>query len=57
MNEPRPNPFEVSMLEATLRKINSVLGTSDAHQCHRCKEWIADGEQPDGCRDPNCPEN
>jgi hypothetical protein len=26
------------------------------HQCRRCLEWIADGEEPDGCRDPGCPE-
>lgn len=23
--------------------------------CRRCKEWVPEGETPDGCRDPDCP--
>jgi len=57
MRNEAPSHPEVGLLEATLMKINSVLGTADAHQCRRCFEWIADGEEPDGCRDPDCPEN
>ena len=28
----------------------------ECHQCLHCLEWIADGEESDGCRDPSCPE-
>ncbi len=27
-----------------------------AHGCERCGERIENGTEPDGCRDPDCPE-
>lgn len=32
------------------------LFLEDMHRCPRCKEVLEDGCEPDGCRDPRCPE-
>ena len=50
-------------LEADGEKLRQFTGKDhgpvfvpEIHQCLHCLEWIADGEEPDGCRDPSCPE-
>ena len=50
-------------LEADGEKLRQLTGENhgpkfppEVHQCRRCLEWIVDGEEPYGCRDPDCPE-
>ena len=48
-----PNVYAGHVAKAIVDEMDTV---PELHQCHQCLEWIADGEEPDGCRDPNCPE-
>lgn len=48
--------------EAAVAELNATVGESaevDEFEvggfCRRCKEWVREDEDMDGCRDPDCP--
>ncbi len=45
----------VANLNATRRENSTIEDFEIGGFCRQCKEWVPEGAQMDGCRDPDCP--